>query len=278
MSIAATYASTSSFTVVGDRAAEFNVGRRTRCVCSGSYDYGTVVSGVYLSPNTTITLTDDSDDLNVGLTAVEYGVKADGNGTGSLPEHTHCCEEGDGGEIAYSHWASKHIFLDENYSNDKGVPTVADRGLFKGYSMPIWNGTANVYEELLFRMRVPHRWDGVTDPWFIAITSPSATEDVDDTYKFQIEWQSGDVGLVLPDTIQETLTYEVTLVTGQNAAWFAHIIQFELDATTLVSGQNLQLRLRRIASTTEVSAEPIIFHWDTRWKRDKIGTDSIQGY
>lgn len=278
MAIAATYVSTSSFTVVGDRAAEFNVGRRTRCVCSGSYDYGTVVSGIYSSPDTTITLTEDSDDLNIGLTAVEYGVKADGNGTGSLPEHTHCCEEGDGGEIAYSHWASKHIFLDENYANALGKPSDTNHGLFRGYIMPIWTTPTNQYEELLFRMRVPHRWDGVTKPWFVAMTAPSATEDVDDTYKFQIEWQSSDVGSIILDTIQETLTCEVTLVTGQNAAWFAHIIQFELDATTIVSGQNLQLRLRRIASTTEVSANPVIFHWDTRWKRDKIGTESIQGY
>ena len=177
------------------------------------------------------------------------------------------------------HWKSIHPFLDENYSNDKSIPTLVARGLFHAYSMDIWETPAKPYEELLFRMRVPHTWDGVTCPWLVAITAPSATEDVGDKYKFQMEWQSGDIGAVMPDTIQETLTSEVTLIAGQNTAWFAHIIAFEVDCSTIVRGQNLQWRLRRIAaSENEVTAEPVIFHWDTRWKMNKLGTNSIQGY
>ena len=275
MALTATYITTNSFSVVGDRAEEFNEGRRTRCTCSGAYDYGTVVSGVYSSPNTTVTLTGDSDDLNVGLTSVYYGVQADE--TGSMPEHTHDGTQGEGGDITYSLWRSYDLFLDENYANDKAVPTVVDRGLFKGYSMPIWNGTANVYEELLFRLRVPFRWDGVTNPWFCAISSISATEDVGDKYKFQLEWSAEDVGNVIPATVIETLTNEVTVVNG--TAYFAEILLFEVGASTLVSGQNWQGRLRRIAaSSSEVFNEPIIWHWCTRWKIDKLGTDSIQGY
>lgn len=275
MGIIATYVSTSSFTVVGDRADEFNNGRRVRATCSGSYDYGTVVSGVYSSPNTTITLTDDSDDLNIGLTSVYYGVQKDG--IGSLPEHTHDGTEGEGGDITYSYWKSFEPFLDENYSNDKGVPTVVDRGLFKGYSMPIWNGTANVYEELLYKLRIPFRWDGVTNPWFCAISCISATEDIGDKYKIQLEWQSGDVGEVLQATTAETLISEVTVTDG--TAYFAYILLFEMDATKLIGGQNWQARLRRVAaSSLEVSSEPIIWHWCTRWKMNKLGTDSVQGY
>lgn len=176
-----------------------------------------------------------------------------------------------------TYWTSRTPFLDENNANDNGVPTQVERGLFKGYSFPIWADPAHINEELSFRLRVPHRWDGTTNPWFVAFSSIVAAEDIGDKYKFQIEWQSKDVGFVIPDTVQETLTCEVTLTNG--SAYFATIITFELNATTIVKGQNLQFRLRRIAATSsEITAEPAVWHWDTRWKMNRIGSISIQGY
>lgn len=170
-------------------------------------------------------------------------------------------------------WISLAPFLDENSSNVANKPTLVFRGVFGGYSLPEYA----VGEELLYRMRVPHKWDGVTNPWFVAITSISDAEDVGDKYKFQLEWQSEDILHVIPDTIQETLTDEVTVSDG--TAYYAEIIAFELDATTLVAGQNLQMRLRRIAaSASSVSNEIIVWHWDTRWRVNRLGTDSIQGY
>lgn len=174
-------------------------------------------------------------------------------------------------------WQSIHPFLDENYSNDKATPTQVNRGLFYGYSMDIWETPAKPYEELLFKLRVPHEWDGITNPWFVAITATTGAEDIGDKYKFQMEWQAEDILHVIPNSVAETLTSEVTLTTTD--AWYANIISFEADATTLVAGQNMQWRLRRIAaSADEVTNEPIVFHWDTRWKIDKFGTVSIQGY
>lgn len=176
-----------------------------------------------------------------------------------------------------TYWTSRTPFLDENNANDNGVPTQVERGLFKGYSFPIWSDPAQVNEELTFRLRVPHRWDGTTKPWFVAITAISAAEDIGDKYKFQLEWQAEDVENVIPATIQETLTTEITVADG--TAWYAEILAFELTATTMVAGQNMQLRLRRIAaSANEVTGEPVIFHWDTRWKMNRIGSVSIQGY
>lgn len=179
--------------------------------------------------------------------------------------------------VSYKNWRSKHPFLDENYANSLAKPTQITRGLFKGYSLPIWSDPANVNEELSFKMRVPHSWDGVTNPWFVAITSIVGAEDVDDKYKFQMEWQSKDILHVIPDTTQETLTDEVTIVDG--TAYYAEIIQFEVDATTIVAGQNIQWRLRRIAaSANEVTNEVAVWHWDTRWKFNTLGTASIMGY
>ena len=147
------------------------------------------------------------------------------------------------------------------------------RGVFGGYSLPEYAAG----EELLYRIRVPHEWDGVTNPWFVAITSISGAEDIGDKYKLQLEWQSEDILHVIPDTIAETLTDEVTVADG--TAYYAEIIAFELDAATLLRGQNLQMRLRRIAaSASSVSNEIIVWHWDTRWKRSRIGTESTQGY
>lgn len=164
-------------------------------------------------------------------------------------------------------------FLDENSTNVANKPTLVNRGLFGGYSLPEYAAG----EELLFRMRVPFRWDNLTNPYFVAITSISANEDIGDKYKFQLEWQSSDIGSVMPATIQETLTNEVVISNG--AAYYAEIIQFELDATTIVSGQNMQARLRRIASAApSVSNEIIIWHWDTRWKMERLGADTLMGY
>ena len=174
-------------------------------------------------------------------------------------------------------WVSRPPFLDENYANVKGVPTAIDRGLFKAYSFPVWSTPANPDEELSFRQRVSHSWDGITCPWFVAITMPTGVEDVGDKYKFQMEWQSADIGEIVPDTTAETLTSEVTIVNTD--AFYGYIIAFEVCAATLVSGQNIQWRLRRIAaSANEVTNEVAVLHWDTRWHMGKLGTQSIQGY
>lgn len=171
------------------------------------------------------------------------------------------------------YWISVAPFLDENSANVANKPTLVSRGIFGGYSLPEYAAD----EELRYRLRVPHAWDAITNPWFVAITSISAVEDVDDNYKFQLEWQSKDILHVIPDTIAETLTDEVTVADG--TAFYAEIIAFELDATSILRGQNLQTRLRRIAATApSVDNEIIVWHWDTRWKVSRPGTVSIQGY
>lgn len=173
-----------------------------------------------------------------------------------------------------SYWKSYEPFLDENRSNMQGKPTLITRGVFSGYSLPVWNSNE---EELYFRMRIPFRWDGTTPPWFVSISSLSAAEDIGDRYQFQLDWASSDVGAVVPDTITETVTDEIIVADG--SAFYAEIIKFELDPASMVSGQNIQARLRRIAaSTSSVTNEIIVFHWCTRWKMNKIGTTEIQGY
>ena len=174
-------------------------------------------------------------------------------------------------DIDSEYWESVNVFLDENYSNEKGLPVQVERGLFKGYSMPIWATPVHQYEELVFRIRVPFRWDGITDPIFLILVSTSATEDIGDKFKFQMEWESKGVSEVIPDTTAETLTDEVTLTDG--TAYYSYLASANLDATKLISGENLQFRIRRIAAAEpQVSNEIIIWHWDSRWKMNKLGT------
>lgn len=176
--------------------------------------------------------------------------------------------------IIYSDcWVSREPFLDENTANVANKPTLVSRGLFQGYSLPEYTGG----EELYFRTRVPHRWDGSTNPWFVAITSISANEGVGDKYKFNLSWVSEDIEHIIPDNTCETITCEVTVANG--SAYYAEIISFELDATTIVAGQNLQARLRRVpASSSSVSNEVVVWHWDIRWLFEKLGSNSTQGY
>ena len=175
--------------------------------------------------------------------------------------------------VSFIGWESLPPFLDENSANVANKPTLISRGLFGGYSLPEYA----VGEELLFRMRVPHCWDGSSNPWFVCITSASAAEGIGDKYKMQLEWQSENTEAVIPDTTAETLTDEITLTDG--SAYYANIVVFQLDGSLLTAGENLQMRLRRIAaSASSVTNEVIVWHWDTRWRMDKIGTESIQGY
>lgn len=298
----AVYVSSNQFKVSTDKTSEFLAGRRIRANCGGNYKYSTIQSSIYSDPDTTVTI--EESILTSNLTEVHYGIVNVGD-QGSFPNHSHDGNEGTGGGLSlltlsdtpttYSgteryylkttgsgiefseevnpYWSSVEPFLDENSANVSNKPTLVTRGVFSGYSLPEYA----TGEELSFRMRVPFRWDGSTNPWFVAITSISTAEDIGDKYRFQFEWNSRDIENVIPDNIQETLTYEVTVTSG--IAYYAEIIAFELDSTTIVSGQNLQSRLRRIAATSSsVSNEVIVWHWCTRWRMNKLGTESIQGY
>lgn len=177
------------------------------------------------------------------------------------------------GTICNNKWITREPFLDENTANVANKPTHVVRGLFRGYSLPEYAPG----EELFFRMRVPFGWDQVTNPAIAFISSTSSGETLGDKYKFSLEWASGDVGGVIPIGITEILYDEVTIV--DSAAFYANIIQFNLDGTHLAGGQNLQMRLRRVAPTApSVSAEIIVWHWTSRWKKNKVGTDSPTGY
>lgn len=97
MAITATYSDAVTFTIAGDLTDEFHAGRRVRANCGvDGYKYATILSSSYSSPNTTVILTAGSDDLTANLAEVLFGIVGIGD-YGSIPEHDHLEDEGDGG-------------------------------------------------------------------------------------------------------------------------------------------------------------------------------------
>lgn len=74
--VAPTFISTTSFSVVGDRTADFTPGRRTRSTNSGGTVYSTISAVSYSIGTglTTVTVVNDSTPLDAGLSAVDVGI------------------------------------------------------------------------------------------------------------------------------------------------------------------------------------------------------------
>lgn len=86
--ISATYASTTSFTVSGDRRTDFNPGRAVYCDCGvDGIKYGYVDYSTYSSPSTTVNLiSTESQAITSNLASVLFSrVKFEDGGTGNLP-------------------------------------------------------------------------------------------------------------------------------------------------------------------------------------------------
>lgn len=164
--------------------------------------------------------------------------------------------------------------LTQTTSKVGGTPTQVSRGLNIGYSLPIWSNPAAINEELYWRMRIPSRWCGDEDPQFGICVTLSAGEDVGDKFKFQLEWQTSAAGNIL-GTTTSSVTSEQTVLTSRNDAYDIYFMFFNIDYddvnNSIVQGDMLQARLRRIAaSSSEVSNEIIVWDWATMWSVDKV--------
>jgi len=85
MGLSATYVDVDTFTVVGDKTANFVVDRALQCDCGvDGYKRTFVLSSSYSDPNTTVNLAAHSDNLSANLTSVEWSV-VDPGVTGNIP-------------------------------------------------------------------------------------------------------------------------------------------------------------------------------------------------
>lgn len=77
---APTYVSATSFTLSGDQTSTFHIGRRLKTTNSGGTIYSTITNSVF-GASTTITVENDSGNLDSGLSAVSYGLISQANGS-----------------------------------------------------------------------------------------------------------------------------------------------------------------------------------------------------
>jgi len=169
--------------------------------------------------------------------------------------------------------------LIETSAKAGGTPTQITRGVNVGYSLPIWSTPVNENEQLFFRLRVPFRWDGTTDPQLGMMCTIQSAEDVGDKFKFKLSWQTtschGDD--VMGETVSDCYT-EQTIVTGGDTQYTAYCVFFNLDAddanNPIIAGNMIQGRIRRVAATaSEVDGEIAIWDWVSSWAIDTVGVD-----
>lgn len=79
-----TYVSATSLTLVGDQTSTFHVGRRIKTTNSGGTIYSTIVASVYTTL-TTLTVVNDSGNLDSGLSAIYNGIISSTNTSLSEP-------------------------------------------------------------------------------------------------------------------------------------------------------------------------------------------------
>ena len=153
-------------------------------------------------------------------------------------------------------------------------PTQVQRGIFFGYSMPIY---AADNEELFFAQKVPERWDGASDIRVKILVALAGAEDVGDKFKIQNSWEHTACEGVIPATFND-VEIETTILVSRNAQYDIYCLTFTIDydidgaGNEIKGGELLTARLRRIAaSELEVSNEIIIFDWVVEYQRNKFG-------
>lgn len=168
--------------------------------------------------------------------------------------------------MTIGNWHFRDVFLNERLSVEKSKPTMVNsRGIYYGYSMPIWNGTSNIYEELYFSMTIPENsWDKVTPPIFSFLGYLPNAEAANSNIKFQLECDCVDYPCDVPNTIACNVTDERNIGTRNNQ-YSSHFFRFEVPPGTLCSG-NWQARLRRVAATSDdIAGEFVVLHWRSEW-------------
>jgi len=137
-----------------------------------------------------------------------------------------------------------------------GKPTLVTRGLFHGYSLPIYN---NDDEELFSCKCVISSWDNVTDPIvYVGGWLDTANNAKRFNIQVSVEKCNMDSNEVVPLT---TNNYTVETLTGDVAQYTSYKLAFTIDASTIAftAGDALAIRIRRLdASSDEIAGEFVV--------------------
>ena len=137
-------------------------------------------------------------------------------------------------------------------------PTIVYRGIFSGFSLPIYSSDN---EELFFNHSVPRRWDGTSDPTVVARVYLD-TANTGKKFQLRLAWEYTKVGTVVPATSNDV---DTPVETGTASQYQSFDVSFEIDydidgaGNEIVPGDQLGLRIYRIAAPSdEITGEVVV--------------------
>jgi len=150
-----------------------------------------------------------------------------------------------------------------------GVPTRVTRGIFQGFSLPIWSTPANQNEELYSCQCIPVGWDGSAN-CTLYVGGWIDTANVNKNFQLGASFENWSTGDVIPITSTDV---DVETSTGAvGAQYTAYKIAFTIDSSGFTTGDALGVRLRRIAATAdEIAGEFVVEGMVLVYAVDKLG-------
>lgn len=166
-------------------------------------------------------------------------------------------------------WVEFRPDIDFETVRAHGKPTWVTRGVFGGFSLPIF---AADNEELYLDICVPNRWDDASDIYVhIDCWVDAAQDAANDAFNLQIEWEyyTPDVDIV-PNT-SNPVAVEIT--TGVCAQFQSFQVQFVIPFAGIVGDDEISFRVTRIAVVVgnEMAGEVVINHVGMVFRFDEFG-------
>lgn len=165
------------------------------------------------------------------------------------------------------------IILDYSTVRAQGKPTDVHRGVFDGFSFPVYSADN---EEIFYHIGVPEDWDGVSD-LTVMFHAYLDTADTDKKFQLRLQWENYTSGTDVVPATDNDVDVE-TNVTGVVAQYQSFDIDFTIDydidggGNEIVAGDCLGLLLRRIAaSADEIAGEVVVTEAHLKYIADKLG-------
>jgi len=150
-------------------------------------------------------------------------------------------------------------------------PTRVVRGIFEGWSLPVFNEDD---EELYFTICLPNRWDEASN---ILVDIDCYLDTANDGKKFglQLTYSYYTPGTdAVPDTSSDV---NVQTSTGTAPQYQSFKVKFTIPYSSMVRDDALALRVRRIDADPigdEITGEVVITHVGVIFRRNKLGVEA----
>lgn len=162
-----------------------------------------------------------------------------------------------------------------DYSALKGSkPTAVRYGVWSGFSLPTYAAD----EEIPWHDVIPLRWDSICSPIYTATFYLDQAEDVGDTVRFVLLYNSKKSTAGVTTNTYKTETTKVAIVAGRSAKYSNYMVSFMLpcnDGTYPIKyGSEIAGILRRCASglpltisgEVVVTGQTLVYHCDKVYK------------